>query len=260
MNSGRRLVAITHEPSPKMQEYERTYVGDQAIDLALARQQHARYRDALRDCGAEVILLDTNGAMPDGVFVEDTAIVLDELAVMMSPGALSRRAEPAGIEPTLRAYRKIERLSLPATMDGGDVVVAGRAVYVGDSPRTNARGIGDLREVLRPFGYSVTAIPVHGCLHLKTACSALPDGRFLVNPEWIDVSPLPRDRLLPVPAREPWAGDVVVIGDRIIVSDAFPETIALLGNQGWTALPVAVSEFAKAEGGVTCLSLVFTCA
>ena len=243
-----------------MQQYERTFVDDQAIDLALARRQHEAYREALMECGAGVVVLSTNAAMADCVFVEDTAIVLDEIAVMMSPGAESRRREPAGIEPTLREFRRIERLALPATMDGGDVVVSGKSIYVGESPRTNARGIDDLREIVRPFGYSVTAVPVTGCLHLKTACSALPDGRFLVNADWIDASPLPASRLLPVPNGEPWAGDVLVIGGRIIVSDAFPRTAELLARSGWEVVPVSVSEFAKAEGGVTCLSLVFSAA
>lgn len=255
--SRRRLVAITHVPSPKMQEYEHTFVGDQPIDLALAQRQHEGYQEALRACGAQVTVLDVNSAMPDCVFVEDTAIVLDEVAVMMSPGAISRRREPAGIEPELAKYRPIARVTLPGTIDGGDVVVAGRSVYVGRSARTNDLGIAALRAVLAPYGYTVTGVFVHGCLHLKTACSALPDGRFLVNPEWIDASPLPASTLVPVPRSEPWAADVLVIGDRIIASDAFPETIALLRERGWTVIPVSVSEFAKAEGGVTCLSLVF---
>ena len=253
----RRRVAITHVPSPKMQDYEHTFVDDQPIDLELARRQHEGYRDALRACGAEVTVLDVNSAMPDCVFVEDTAIVLDEVAVMMSPGAPSRRREPAGIEPELARYRPIARVTLPGTIDGGDVVVSGGSVYVGRSARTNDLGIASLRAVLAPYGYTVTGIFVHGCLHLKTACSALPDGRFLVNPEWIDVSPLPSSKLLPVPDAEPWAGDVLVIGDRIIVSDAFPETSDRLRAAGWEIVPVGVSEFAKAEGGVTCLSLVF---
>lgn len=243
-----------------MQQYERTFVGDQPIDLALARRQHAQYRDVLRQCGAEVSVLDVNLEMPDCVFVEDTAIVLDELAVVMSPGAESRRREPAGIEPTLRASRRIKRLALPATMDGGDVVVAGKHIYVGASPRTNARGISDLREVVGRFGYTVTAVPVTGCLHLKTACSVLPDGRFLVNANWIDATALGASGLLHVPDDEAWSGDVLVIGERVIVSDAFPRTAELLYDAGWAVLPVDVSEFAKAEGGVTCLSLVFTSA
>ncbi len=241
-----------------MQDYEHSFVDEQSIDLALAEREHAEYRAALAACGCEVTLLDVNRGMPDSVFVEDTALVFDELAVMMSPGAESRRGEPAGIEPELARYRRIERIVLPGTMDGGDVVVAGRSVYVGASARTNDDGIVQLRGILRPFGYSVTAVPVTGCLHLKTACSALPDGRLLVNADWIDVGPLPATRLVPVPADEPWAGDVLVIGDQIIVSDAFPRTIGLLGGMGWRIRPVRVSEFAKAEGGVTCLSLVFS--
>ena len=251
------LVALTHVPSPNMQRGERTFVDEAHVDYELALRQHASYRGALQECGAEVIVLDVNRTMPDCVFIEDTAVVLRELAVMMSPGAESRRAEPAGIEPALRQFREIKRIKRPATIDGGDVVIAGRTLYVGQSPRTNAEGILALRETIATFGYSVTAVPVRGCLHLKTACSALPDGRFLVNADWIDVSPLPKTQLVNVPVDEPWAGDVLVIGNRIILSDAFPNTAELLGGLGFGTLPVAVSEFAKVEGGVTCLSLVF---
>ena len=252
-----KLVAITHVPSPNMQRGERTFVDELVVDYELSLRQHAEYRAALQRCGAEVIVLDVNRTMPDCVFVEDTAIVLRELAVMMSPGAESRRGEPAGIEPSLRQFREVRRVKRPATIDGGDVVVAGRSVYVGESPRTNSEGIAALRETLAPFGYSVTGVPVRQCLHLKTACSALPDGRFLVNAEWIETSPLPAERLVSVPADEPWAGDVLVIGNQIILSEAFPQTADLLSKLGFDTIPVAVSEFAKVEGGVTCLSLVF---
>jgi dimethylargininase len=255
--SGRRLIAVTHVPSPQLQAGERTYVGETTVDTALALRQHADYCDALRSCGAEVITLDVNRHLPDCVFVEDTAIVLDEIAVMMSMGAESRRAEPAGIEPTLRRYRPIERVTLPATIDGGDVVRLGHTLFVGESPRTSAAGVAALRDIVGRFAYLVIGVPVLHCLHLKTACSALPDGRLLVNRDWIDVSPLPSSALLDVPAAEPWAGDVLVIGDRIIASDAFPKTAELLERCGFTVTRVAVSEFAKVEGGVTCLSLVF---
>jgi dimethylargininase len=255
-NAG-RLLAITHLPSPNLERGERTFVGQHEIDGRLALRQHEKYCDALRACGAKVLMLDANRDHPDCVFVEDTAIVLDEIAVMMSMGAPSRRGEPAGIETALRPYRKIERVSLPATIDGGDVVRAGRSLFVGVSPRTNADGINQLREVVRPYGYTVTGVPVRRCLHLKTACSALPDGRFLVNAKWIDVSPLPADALVPVPESEPWVGDVLVIDGNVIASDAFPETLRLLASAGFGVLPVGVSEFAKAEGGVTCMSLVF---
>jgi dimethylargininase len=251
------LIAVTHVPSPRLEEGERTYVDDTAVDYALSLRQHAQYCDALRSCGAAVLTLDVNRELPDCVFVEDTAIVLDDVAVMMSMGAESRRAEPAGIEPTLGRYRTIERVRLPATIDGGDVVRLGRTLYVGASPRTNAAGIDALRDVVRAYDYAVIAVAVLKCLHLKTACSALPDGRLLVNRGWIDVSPLPSSALVDVPADEPWAGDVLVIGDRIIASDAFPATASLLERSGFGVTQVAVSEFAKVEGGVTCLSLVF---
>lgn len=252
-----RLIALTHLPSPNMQHCERTYVDEQVIDYSLALTQHAAYCDALRDAGADVATLDANRSLPDCVFVEDTAIVLDEIAVMMSMGAASRRAEPPAIERALSRWRPIRRVELPGTIDGGDVVRAGQSLFVGRSPRTNAAGIAALRENVRSFGYGVTAIPVTQCLHLKTACSALPDGRFLVNAEWIDVSPLPQGSLVHVPRAEPWAGDVLVVGERIIASDAFPETAELLTRNGFDVATVSVSEFAKAEGGVTCLSLIF---
>jgi dimethylargininase len=240
-----------------MQRGERTFVEELEVDYELALRQHSAYRAALRQCGVDVIVLDVNRTMPDCVFVEDTALVLDELAVMMSPGVESRRGEPAGIEPALRSFREIKRINRPATIDGGDVVVAGRTLYVGESRRTNAAGIVALREAIAPFGYSVIGVPVHGCLHLKSACSALADGRFLVNADWIDVSPLPQARLVSVPRDEPWGGDVLAIGSQIVLSSAFPNTARLLDNFGFRTLGVGVSEFAKVEGGVTCLSLVF---
>ena len=257
MTPAGRLFAITNAPSPRMQDGERTYVAESVVDYEAALAQHAGYRDALRHCGAEVVALEVNREMPDGVFVEDTAIVLDEVAVMMSMGAPSRRGEPAGIEPALRAHRPIARVRLPATIDGGDVVRAGRALYVGLSTRTNAAAVHALREIVGPYGYRVSGIAVTGCLHLKSACSALPDGRFLVNREWFDAERLPAGKLVDVPTSESWAGDVLAIGDRIIVSDAFPETARLLVDEGFATIPVSVSEFAKVEGGVTCLSLVF---
>jgi len=252
-----RWLGITHFPSPALERGERTYVGHDVIDGRLAKQEHEQYCEALRRCGVEITMLDVNRDMPDCVFVEDTAVVLDEVAVMMSPGAESRRGEPAGIEPELRKHREIFRVAFPATIDGGDVVRSGKDLYVGASERTNPAGIDALRKLVRPFGYSVTGIPVHGCLHLKSACSTLPDGRFLVNRNWIDASPLPPQLLVQVPEAEQWAGDVLVIDNNIIASDAFPDTIELLARERFDMVPVSVSEFAKAEGGVTCMSLVF---
>lgn len=240
-----------------MEAGERTYIDEEAIDGALALAQHEQYQAALRRCGARVVRLPGSRELPDCVFVEDTAIVLDEIAVLMSMGALSRRDEVPVVEAALREFRTLARVELPAKIDGGDVVRSGRDVFVGLSRRTNEAGVNALREILAPFGYSVVGVPVLDCLHLKSACSALPDGRLLVNSQLIDATSLRERRLVQVPKAEPLAGDVLVIGERIIVSDAFPETSALLSSFGWEVVPVSVSEFAKAEGGVTCLSLVF---
>ena len=252
------LVAITRAPSPRIELGERTYVDDAPIDAALALRQHQRYQDALRRCGARVVSLPACEQLADCVFVEDTAIVVDEIAVMMSMGAPSRRDEVPSIEAALREFRTIAHVNLPARIDGGDVVRNGHHVFVGLSQRTNAAGVDALRNILAPFGYSVTAVPVLHCLHLKSACSALPDGSLLVNADLISLSPIRRGgrELISVPEAEPLSGDVLVIGERIIASDAFPETISLLGSRGWEVIPVSVSEFAKAEGGVTCMSLV----
>ncbi len=251
------LIAITNVPSPLLHLGLRTFAEDAALDHERALREHEGYRAALERCGCRVTSLEVNRDHPDSVFVEDTALVLDEVAVMMSPGAPSRRDEPRAIESALRQFRPIERIQAPATIDGGDIVRCGRRLYVGQSQRTNEAGISALSEVVQPYGYDVVGIPVFGCLHLKSGCSTLPDGRFLVNANWIDVSPLGSDRLVPVPADEEWAGDVLVIGERIIVSDAFPDTCDLLSGLGWEIVPVDVSEFAKVDGGVTCLSLVF---
>lgn len=251
------LVAITRAPSPRLELGERTYVDGAPIDGALALRQHEQYQDALRRCGAGVVSLPACEDLADCVFVEDTALVVDEIAVMMSMGAVSRRGEVPTIEAALREFRTIARVTLPARIDGGDIVCSGRDVFVGLSQRTNAAGVDALRNILAPFGYAVTAVPVLHCLHLKSACSALPDGSLLVNPNLIAVSPIRGREFVSVPKAEPFAGDVLVIGERIIASDAFPETVSLLGSRGWDVIPVSVSEFAKAEGGVTCMSLVF---
>ena len=257
VDARRELIAITRAPSSRMQAGERTYVDESPIDVGLAVRQHERYENALRACGARIVRLEGDRDLPDCVFVEDTAIVLDEVAVLMSMGAASRRGEVPAIEAALRAFRPVERVRMPATIDGGDVVVSGRDVFVGLSRRTNQAAVDCLAGILGPYGYRVTAVPVHRCLHLKSACSALPDGRMFVNADLIDARPLSGRGLVAVPDGEELAGDVLVIGDRIIASDAFPESLARRSTLGWTVLPVSVSEFAKVEGGVTCMSLVF---
>src|SRR5262245_1032123 len=252
------MIALTHIPSPNMQACERTFVPRAEIDRELALQQHAAYCQALRDCRAEVITLNVNELLPDCAFLEDTAIVLDEVAILCSMGAESRRDEPNGIEPALRKYRETERIDLPATIDGGDVLRVGRTLLVGQSSRTNTAAIALLAAIARNFDYKVTAVPVRGCLHFKTACTALPDGRLLTNSAWIDTSALADYELVAVPESDPWGANVLLARSRILIPAAHQPTAELLDSLGFTVQSIDLSEFAKAEGGVTCLSLLIT--
>ncbi|HKS04972.1 MAG TPA: hypothetical protein VJR92_01555 [Gemmatimonadaceae bacterium] len=201
--------------------------------------------------------LDANAAHADAVFVEDTAIVLDEIAVMTSPGAVSRRPEIAGIEPELRKYRRVARVELPGTIDGGDVVVVGKRIFVGASARSNEAGARSLQTIVAQFGYHVDRVGLRDCLHLKSACCALPDGRLLVNPAWLEGDALRDFTHVAIDPSEPFAADFATVGDTIIMSDTNPRTAAMVRQLGFTVRATPLSEFEKAEGGVTCLSIIF---
>jgi dimethylargininase len=250
-------IAITRRPSPLLEGGERTHIGRDAIDFARALAQHEGYRAALAELGAKVARLDDADEFPDGVFVEDTALVLDEVAISMRPGAESRRPEVTGIVGALMQYREVITIGAPATIDGGDIVVAGKRILVGRSERTNEAGVHALAGLTQPFGYSVRGVSMHGCLHLKSGCTALPDGRLLINRSWIEARDLGDFDLVDVPAAEPWGGDVAFVGDTVVAAAAFPRTLEALEAHGYAVRPVDVSEFAKAEGGVTCMSLIF---
>ena len=252
------MLALTHVPSPSLPRCQLTYVPAAPIDLARAASQHEAYRRALQDCGVEVRVLDVNRDDPDGVFIEDTAVMLDEVAVLGSMGTPARRAELAGVEPVLREYRRdIRRIEPPATLEGGDVLRVGRRLLVGLSCRTNAAGVAVFAEIVRPFGYTVEAVPLRGCLHLKTACTALDEQTLIVNPAWLDVNDLPPGfRHVAVPDDEPWAANVLPIGGSILLAAGQDRTTDLIRRVGFDVRPVDISEFAKAEGGVTCLSIL----
>jgi dimethylargininase len=254
------LIALTRKPSPLLETGERTHIGRDRIDFTRALVQHDGYRAALAACGLDVQRLDDGDAFPDGVFVEDTAIVFGEIAVITRPGAESRRPEVPGIEGALRAFRATERIVAPATLDGGDVVVVGKRILVGRSARTDGEGIRALATITRRFGYEVRPVRMNGCLHLKSGCTALPDGRLLVNPTWIDARDLTGFDLVAVPADEPWGGDVAIANGAVLAAAAYPRTLAVIEREGFRAIGVEVSEFAKAEGGVTCMSLIFSTA
>ena len=251
------LTAITRQVSPSINRCELTYRAKEPIDLTKAIAQHEAYEECLRQLGVKVISLPPEPELPDAVFVEDAAIVVDEVAVIPIMGAASRRPETESLAQTLSAYRKLHFMQPPATLDGGDVMRIGRRLFVGASSRTNAEGIAQLRAFLSPFDYEVTAVEVRQCLHLKSGCSYVGRSSILVNREMVDVTPLAEFELIDVPASEPNAANVLEIEDVVIVPGSFPQTIALLESRGFIVKALDVSEFQKAEGGVTCKSIIF---
>jgi dimethylargininase len=251
------MLAFTHLPSPSLDRGERTHVARAPIDYGLALRQHEAYCRTLRQSGAEVRTLDVNRAFPDATFIEDTAVVLDEVAVLASMGAASRRGEPAGVERELRKYREIHRIEAPAILEGGDVLRVDRTLLVGLSSRTDPAGAQALEAIVRRYGYRVVPVPVRGCLHLKTAVTALPDGRLLMNPSWLDTASLQGFGTIAVPEEEPWAANTLPVGDAVCLAAANGRTADLLRRRGFDVQTVDLTEFAKAEGCVTCLSLLF---
>ena len=253
-----RTIAITHAPSPRMELGQRTHIERAAIDFALACRQHEAYCQMLGDCGADVSVLKVNCELPDSVFVEDAAVVLDEVAVLAPMGAEARRLESAGIEMGLRKHRKVEHISLPATLDGGDVLRVGGTLFVGLSSRTNRAGVDALNAIAQRHDYRIIPVPVRGCLHLKTACTTLPDETLLVNPAWLDVSAFREFNCVIIPESEPWAANVALVGGTVCIAAEHKLTAEMIQRRGFDVRTVELTEFAKAEGGVTCLSILFS--
>ena len=252
------MIAITRPVSASINECELTHLIREPIDVERARLQHSAYEQALAGAGCEIVRLDEAADLPDSVFVEDTAIVFDEVAIVTRPGAETRRRETAPVAEVLRRYRPVRLIEAPATIDGGDVVVAGRVVFIGQSRRTNAEAVGQMRRILEAFGYEIRPVPVMSCLHLKSAATAFADGRLLINPGWASKEAFPGLDVVEVDPREPEAANVLRIGRDLICADRFPHTRDRLERTGLAIWQLDMSELAKAEAAVTCCSLVFS--
>ncbi len=244
--------ALTRRPGPRLVEAQLTHLARTPIDVDAALRQHDRYVEALRSAGLEVVVLPTLPDFPDCAFVEDVLLSLPGLDVLCRPGAATRRGEPEAIASQLDEGRLVGRITVPATLDGGDVLRVGRTLYVGRSSRTNAEGRTQLAALVRPHGYRLEPIEVRGALHLKTAVTALPDGRWLINPEWVDSAPFHGC----VPVGEPFGANSLSVGERVLYPAAFPRTAERLEAAGFALERVEISEFGKAEAGLTCLSVL----
>lgn len=254
------MIAVVREVSAALEHCQLSFVAREPIDLELARQQHAAYVHALADLGCEVVILAALDQMADSVFVEDVAVVFDEVAVMTRPGATSRREEGASVQAALASYRPVLRIDAPGTLDGGDVLRCGRIVFVGRSTRTNCEGIEQLRNLVRPFGYRVEAVDMRGCLHLKSAVTAVAEGILLINRDWVDAEAFAEFQLIEVAVDEPHAANAlrIEVNGRaaLVYPDCFPLTLARLREAGIPVTAIDLSELQKAEGAVTCCSLL----
>ncbi|HXT51409.1 MAG TPA: arginine deiminase family protein [Thermoanaerobaculia bacterium] len=255
-------MAITRSVSPAFAECELTHLTREPIDVGLARRQHAAYEALLAELGCEVEHLPEEPGLPDSVFVEDAAVVVDELAVVTRPGTESRRGETASVAAALAQHRPLGRIEALATLDGGDVLRIGKRVFVGLSERTNREGVAQLAALLAPFGYEVEGVPLDGCLHLKTAVTEVAEGTVVINPRWIDRATFGAYKQVEVDDEEPFAANVLRVasgnrdGEVVVMPAAFPRTAERLAARGVNVRTLDVSEIAKAEGGVTCCSIL----
>ncbi|HEY4086400.1 MAG TPA: arginine deiminase family protein [Bryobacteraceae bacterium] len=251
------LIAITREVSVSLAQCELTWLDREPIDIEKARAEHRAYEQCLRDLGVRVISLPALDEYPDAVFVEDPAIVLDEVAMITTMGAASRRGERESLAAAVGHYKPVIRMQDPARLEGGDVMRVGRRLYAGLSGRTDAAGVAQLGELLGPYGYQAYGVELHGCLHLKSACCALDDDTVLLNRDWVDTSLFGDYRLIDVAASEPGAANALAIGNTVVMPDAYPATAEILRREGFTVRALAMTELMKAESGVTCSSLLF---
>jgi dimethylargininase len=249
------VIVLTRPVPQSLTDCELTHVQRVPIDIAIARRQHAEYERMLAALGCEIVRLPAADELPDSVFVEDTAIVLDEIAVITRPGAPSRRRETREVVTTLGSFRPLQFLTEPATLDGGDVLRLGRVLYVGRGTRTNAAGAQQLADFISPYGYEVRAVPVGNCLHLKSGVTEVAPGVIVVNPEWVDGQMFQDHAIIEVDPSEPAAANALRIGDTVVSAAAHPRTNARLSSVA-RVCTVDVSELAKAEGAVTCCSLI----
>ena len=251
------LTAITRGVSPALAECELSFIPRQPINLAIAQQQHRGYETILEQLGARVISLPAEPTLPDSMFVEDPALVLDELAVIFPLGTETRRREAAAIAAALASFRKLARVELPGTIEGGDILRLDHKLYVGLTARSNSEGISQLASIVSPYDYEVISVPVTGCLHLKSAVTLLGENKLLANRAWFESSLINDHEWVDVDPAEPHAGNALTIVRTVVFPASFPRTRARIEARGFQVAPLDISELQKAESGLTCSSLLF---
>lgn len=251
-------IAITRPVSPRIVDCLLTFQERDPIDVDLAEAQHRAYEEILSTLGCRIERLPAEPDLPDAVFVEDAAVVLDEVGILMHPGAETRRLEVITVAEKLANYRRLLRIEPPGTMDGGDVLRVGKVVFVGRSSRSNDEGILQMRNLLEPYGYRVTDVPIEDCLHLKSAVTQVGRNKLLIDAKWVDPALFDAYDFVEADPSEHHAANALLVGNCVIYPSAHVRTRRRLEDAGISVVSVDVSELAKAEGGVTCCSLIFT--
>lgn len=251
------LVALTRAISPRINDCELTFLDREPIDVARATAQHDEYERRLEGHGCRVVRVQSEPSLPDSVFVEDAAIVLDEVAVMARPGVVSRRAETDGVARALHRYRAIRSIEDPGTIDGGDVLRIGQTLFVGQSRRTNNRAIAQLRELVEPIGYTIVPTPMRNCLHLKSAVTYIGNRTILFNPECVEPHLFGEVEAIAVDPAEPAAANALGLNGIVLMSASHVRTREALEQRGFQVETIESNELEKAEAGVTCCSIIF---
>lgn len=250
-------IALTRAVSPRIAECELTFRKRESIDAERAAREHEEYERRLEEHGWSVVRADAEPDLPDSVFVEDGAVVLDEIAVIARPGAEARLPETESLARMLAAWRDLRFLESPARLDGGDVLRLGRTLHVGIGGRTNAAGARQLRAHAAPFGYTVVETPFTGCLHLKSAVTPIGENTILVNPRRVDPSAFDAEAIEADPAEPDGANALILAPTILLLSASARRTGAELEDRGFRVVTIDIRELERAEAGVTCCSILF---
>jgi len=253
-----KIIGLVRRPSPALHTGERTHIERNPINFALAEEQHAQYVEALREAGVKIVEVSAAADLPDSVFVEDTALALDSMAVMARSGAVSRRGETPAVAAILSDYCYLVQTPPVACFDGGDVLIIGRTVYIGRTTRTNQAAIDFLTTLLRQYYYEVVPISISGGLHLKSGVTYLGNNMVLINPTWIPIEAFAKHEQIEVDPDEPMGANALPVGNRLLMSASYPRTAKRVEAHGLMPRLIDIGEFHRAEGGLTCLSILLS--
>jgi len=249
--------AIARKPGPNFAQGLTTATNDEPPDYAILIDQHEKYISTLESIGLEVILLDALADHPDAYFVEDTAVVTGNVAVITNPGADARKGEEETIAPVLNQYHKLEKIQPPGTVDGGDILQIDKHFFIGVSERTNHEGADQLSNILQSYGYTYTTVIVGEGLHFKSSVNYVGKNTLLITEDFADNDPFKGYGTIVVDRQESYAANTLFINDHLLVPRGYPETLKKLEVLGFNIIELDTSEVRKMDGGLTCMSIRF---